>query len=333
MGTQSPMMRGTTSRPTLPGRPRNTPTTPAATAHALELHGSTDAEFYFDMEGQVIEERHGYDRVTATKMSGASTTSTTCSCATTRASAPEPTISTTPTSTSPRRRTTAASCRQRFVYGPCGQQTALSSSWAVSGSNSIYGYQGGRYDVATGMNHFGMRDYYPSLGVWLQKDPVRIRRRRERSAAQLLVSDPLTAVDPTGMWERPLPFSQSHVVIANEGDTIETLLPRLLGDTPLPGNMIRDGIGFDPLGGNGAYFGYSNGPFKEGEGVNISPILQYLQAMIRQNTIDAAHQFNALFFGGQNPLAYPAGRVHEFFGGADPRHAARLLFLDAANNG
>ena len=61
----------------------------------------------------------------------------------------------------------------RFVYTPYGVQTVLTGAWAASGAgNSIYGFQGGRFDVATGFNHFAARDQNPLLGIWNEQDPL-----------------------------------------------------------------------------------------------------------------------------------------------------------------
>jgi RHS repeat-associated protein len=63
---------------------------------------------------------------------------------------------------------------QRFVYSPYGVQTVLDGSWAVSSSPSysVYGFQDGRTDLATGLVHFGDpgRDLNPSTGTWTKQD-------------------------------------------------------------------------------------------------------------------------------------------------------------------
>ncbi len=64
---------------------------------------------------------------------------------------------------------------ERFGYDPFGAVTFLSSSWGtLSGSAYAWRYlfQGGRYDTATGLVHFRNRELSPTLGRWLQKDPI-----------------------------------------------------------------------------------------------------------------------------------------------------------------
>ncbi len=58
------------------------------------------------------------------------------------------------------------------MYSAYGVQTVLTGAWTVSSaSNSVYGFQGGRFDVATGLNHFGARDYDAVAGTWVEADP------------------------------------------------------------------------------------------------------------------------------------------------------------------
>jgi len=59
---------------------------------------------------------------------------------------------------------------QRTDYDEWGLVT---TDWAASGFRPIpFGFAGGLYDRATGLLHFGARDYDPRLGRWLTKDPA-----------------------------------------------------------------------------------------------------------------------------------------------------------------
>ena len=60
-----------------------------------------------------------------------------------------------------------------------------------------YMYQGGRFDTATGLYHFGARNYSPSLGVWISQDPLQYVNGA--NSYQMEVSDPSGLVDPTGL--------------------------------------------------------------------------------------------------------------------------------------
>lgn len=69
----------------------------------------------------------------------------------------------------------------------------------VSDSNpgfQPFGFAGGLYDLTTGLLRFGARDYDPSIGRWLNKDPIRFA-----SGSNFYVyvkNDPINFVDPSG---------------------------------------------------------------------------------------------------------------------------------------
>jgi len=66
---------------------------------------------------------------------------------------------------------------ERYVYDPYGKPTIHDSdwsdelSWANSKKNEIL-FAGYRYDPETGLYHVRYRMYHPTLGRWLQRDPV-----------------------------------------------------------------------------------------------------------------------------------------------------------------
>ncbi len=89
---------------------------------------------------------------------------------------------------------------KRFVYGAYGVQTVLTGAWVVSGaSNSVYGFQGGRYDVATGELKFGVRDYDPATGIWKEKDPSGYPDGL--NSYESLSENPLIQLDPSGLQD------------------------------------------------------------------------------------------------------------------------------------
>jgi RHS repeat-associated protein len=64
---------------------------------------------------------------------------------------------------------------ERYVYDPYGQVTILDASWNTRSSSSYawrYLFQGKRYDSATGLYDSRNRAYSPTLGRWLQNDPL-----------------------------------------------------------------------------------------------------------------------------------------------------------------
>src|SRR5262249_20211304 len=66
--------------------------------------------------------------------------------------------------------------QERFDYDPFGTPTVLTGAWAVRTGGSAYNWQylhqGGRFDKDTGLYDFRHRAFAPSLGRWLQEDPI-----------------------------------------------------------------------------------------------------------------------------------------------------------------
>lgn len=60
-----------------------------------------------------------------------------------------------------------------------------------------FGYAGGLYDSKTGLVRFGARDYNPSIGRWLNKDPIKFEGGWNLYA--YASSDPVNNIDPDGL--------------------------------------------------------------------------------------------------------------------------------------
>jgi RHS repeat-associated protein len=91
---------------------------------------------------------------------------------------------------------------QRMIYTPYGVQTVLDpTTWAVmtGAPNTVYGPQGGRCDLATGLVHFGTpgRDYDPATAVWIQQDPEGYVDGANTYQAEL--SNPIVYDDASGL--------------------------------------------------------------------------------------------------------------------------------------
>jgi RHS repeat-associated protein len=71
---------------------------------------------------------------------------------------------------------TTGTVGERYVYDPYGRATVVDpNTWMAIGAsqfNWVYLHQGGRYDNATGLYQFRHRDYSPTLGRWMQQDPL-----------------------------------------------------------------------------------------------------------------------------------------------------------------
>src|SRR6266849_5310610 len=70
---------------------------------------------------------------------------------------------------------TSGSVVERYIYDPFGTVTYLNASWGtISGSayGWVYLHQGGSLDTATGLYEFRNRDYSPTMGRWIENDPL-----------------------------------------------------------------------------------------------------------------------------------------------------------------
>jgi RHS repeat-associated protein len=70
---------------------------------------------------------------------------------------------------------TSGTVQERYQYDPYGAVTILTAAWGARGSSSFAFtnfFQGARYDSTTGLFNFRNREYSPTLGRWIQNDPL-----------------------------------------------------------------------------------------------------------------------------------------------------------------
>jgi RHS repeat-associated protein len=128
---------------------------------------------------------------------------------------------------------TSGSVVERYVYDPYGAPTFLSAGWIgpADGYSWRYLHQGGKFDSTTGLYNFGYRDESPTLGRWLQVDPLKfaaadtnLYRYEENTAPN--------ASDPDGLRLLVRPAVQPNPVIQN------------------PAHIAPPGVVFDPAYGS-----------------------------------------------------------------------------------
>jgi len=89
---------------------------------------------------------------------------------------------------------------ERVLYDPYGQPTFYDGSWANPSATSAYDNEvlfcGYRFDAETSLYHVRRRMYHPTLGRWLQRDPLGYVDGL--SLYQYCGSGPLGATDPMG---------------------------------------------------------------------------------------------------------------------------------------
>ena len=94
---------------------------------------------------------------------------------------------------------------ERYVYDPYGKVTIYNEGrtstvdWEDSKQNEIL-FCGYRYDPETALYHVRHRMYHPTLGRWLQRDPLGYVEWMSLYA--YVVSNPLIHMDPYGYGER-----------------------------------------------------------------------------------------------------------------------------------
>jgi RHS repeat-associated protein len=135
-----------------------------------------------------------------------------------------------------------------------------------------FGFAGGLYDATTGLVRFGARDYDPSIGRWLNKDPIRFDGGWNFYA--YVGNDPLNFIDPSGLSRIVLdPIGKTLDIYPDEGqagppqrfpgsnDTVRPNASPWLpeGNGPLPagtfptGNRIPTDQGVNGSLGNGGF--------------------------------------------------------------------------------
>ncbi len=83
-------------------------------------------------------------------------------------------------------------------YDPYGSFTKYDSSWSPYNIfQTFFPYQGGRYESRRGLYYFRNRDYHPTLGRWIQRDPLEYVEGM--NLYNYLRSSPITNLDAMGL--------------------------------------------------------------------------------------------------------------------------------------
>ncbi len=96
---------------------------------------------------------------------------------------------------------TSGNVVERYTYDPYGTASFWTGTWSTqSGSAyaSNYLYQGGRYDLTTGLYHFRNRDYSPTLGRFTSWDPIRYDAG-DNNLYRFVGNSPTNSQDPSGL--------------------------------------------------------------------------------------------------------------------------------------
>jgi RHS repeat-associated protein len=98
---------------------------------------------------------------------------------------------------------TSGTVVERYVYDPYGTPTVYDGNWsALAGSAFawLYLHQGGRYELQTGLYDFRNREYSPTLGRFVQRDPIGFAAG-DTNLYRYVGNGPVNSVDPSGLSE------------------------------------------------------------------------------------------------------------------------------------
>jgi RHS repeat-associated protein len=101
---------------------------------------------------------------------------------------------------------TSGNVQERYVYDPFGPVTVLDAAWNTRGSSAFasrYLFQGLRYDVASGLYYSRNREYAPTLGRFLQQDPLGFNGG-DTNLYAYVTDNPPNGTDSTGLAEPPI---------------------------------------------------------------------------------------------------------------------------------
>ena len=100
----------------------------------------------------------------------------------------------------------------KYKYGPFGESATL--------TGTTIGYTGQRFDSETGLYHYRARYYMPSIGRFLQADPVGYEAGMNLYAH--CVNDPMDHTDPNGLEDEPVPGG--HMEYSAHNDALRVSL-------------------------------------------------------------------------------------------------------------
>jgi RHS repeat-associated protein len=123
--------------------------------------------------------------------------------------------------------------QERYVYDPYGKAVVLDPvAWTVRGSGVygtsnfgwVYLHQGGRYTSfgdLSGLYNFRNRDYSPTLGRWMEEDPIRYEAVDSNLYGYVGGNAP-NQVDPLGLEVTTSTGDQGQITISYTGPGYQT---------------------------------------------------------------------------------------------------------------
>ena len=96
---------------------------------------------------------------------------------------------------------TAGTVVERILYDAYGKRTLYNAAWSATQASTLYNnevlYAGYRLDPESGLYQVRHRHYHPTLGRWVQRDPIRYHDGM--NPYEYVRGKTLTLVDPSGL--------------------------------------------------------------------------------------------------------------------------------------
>jgi len=134
----------------------------------------------------------------------------------------------------------------RFIYTPYGQRTVLTATWTAGTTDFMLGHQGLMLDGETGMYYNRARYYHPTLGRFIQRDPLGYVDGG--SLYQYVRSGPVNRVDPEGL---------AYLVVSGPGNSLGGHAAIMVQDSSGRWIVYSSDTGGGDLGFSGAWSRYS----------------------------------------------------------------------------
>jgi RHS repeat-associated protein len=128
---------------------------------------------------------------------------------------------------------TSGNVVERYVCDPFGAPTVLDANWnALAGSSYAWRYlfQGLRYDPTAGLHYSRHRDYSPTLGRFLEQDPIGFNGG-DTNLYRYVGNNPNNRADPSGEWWLFLARLAGRSALNNA-------MMRLTPEPPFPGARL-----------------------------------------------------------------------------------------------
>jgi RHS repeat-associated protein len=98
---------------------------------------------------------------------------------------------------------------EREVYDPYGSVSFLTNAWTTEAASAYlwtYDFQGGRFDIVSGLYNYRNRNESPTLGRWEQMDPIGFGGN-DIDLFRYASDNPAVGLDPTGQADFKLDFN------------------------------------------------------------------------------------------------------------------------------